>query len=97
MPPRPTKAKVGNAFERIRQAKLTEAREAEQKLLKAMAAQGGLSVVALANLVDGSRSSTGERLRRLSDGGKVEKDHAGRWRLKAEETAAGPTMPPPST
>lgn len=54
----------------------------------------GLSVAALANAAEASRSSTGERLRRLSETGAVEKDAAGRWRLKAEEAEPGPTQPP---
>ena len=37
------------------------------------------SVIALANAAGSSRSSTGERLRRLSETGAVEKDTTGRW------------------
>jgi hypothetical protein len=94
--PRPVKTKS-------RRAKSIEAhaRAAEQTLLQAMGAQSDLTVVALANLVKASRSSTGERLRRLSVAGKVEKDHAGRWRLAREEPhppgdEPRPTMASPS-
>ena len=63
----------------------TSAKTAERKLLEAMQANPGLSVIALANAAGSSRSATGERLRRLALTGKVEKDHAGRWKLKAEK------------
>jgi hypothetical protein len=96
--PRPVKTKT-----KSRRAKSIEAhaRAAEQTLLQAMGAQSDLTVVALANLVKASRSSTGERLRRLSVAGKVEKDHAGRWRLAREEPhppgdEPRPTMASPS-
>ena len=42
----------------------------------------GLSVAALPNAANASRSSTGERLRLASEAGVVEKDNAGRWRLQ---------------
>jgi DNA-binding IclR family transcriptional regulator len=61
------------------------ARAAERKLLKAMADDSNLSVIALANVVDASRSATGERLRRLAQAGTVEKDHGGHWRLAEKE------------
>ena len=59
--PTPTsspKAKVKPNFEAVRRAKLTEARTAEQKLLRAMEDNPGLSIVALANAADASRSTT---------------------------------------
>ena len=98
----PVLAKRPPMAKAARRAKPANARTAEHKLLTVMATQGGLTVVALANLVDASRSATGERLRRLSDAGKVEKDHAGRWRLAGEKARSaagdgpGPTSPSPS-
>ena len=68
-------------------ARPTSAKTAEQRLIAAMRENPGLSVAALANAANASRSSTGERLRRLSEAGVVEKDNAGRWRLKAAEEA----------
>jgi hypothetical protein len=59
--PTPTsspKAKVKPNFEAVRRPKLTEARTAEQKLLRAMEDNPGLSIVALANAADASRSTT---------------------------------------
>ena len=56
----------------------------------------GLSVIALANAANASRSATGERLRRLSKAGLVEKDSGGHWRLKTEEAEARPTLASPS-
>lgn len=81
-PPRPAKA---------RPAKPTPAQAAEQRLLAAMRDNPNSSVAALANAANASRSATGERLRRLSEAGVVEKDNAGRWRLKGE--AARPIAP----
>lgn len=89
MPPRPAKAEAKTNFEAVRRAKLTEARTAEQRLMEAMQLQGNLTGVALANLVNASRSSTGERLRRLAQAGKVEKDRVGRWKLVEEGTLSG--------
>jgi hypothetical protein len=60
------------------------AKTAERKLLEAMRDNPGLSVVALANAAGSSRSATGERLRQLAARGTVEKDPAGRWKLKGE-------------
>ena len=61
----PTRAKAKNNFEAVRRAKLTDARAAEQKLLRAMADNPGLSIIALANAADASRSTTQQRLQRL--------------------------------
>ena len=99
--PGPGKAKARNSFEAARRAKLTEARTAEQRLIAAMKDNPSMSVIALANAVDASRSTTGERLRRLSAAGKVEKDHSGRWRLVEEKARpmgyeSRPTMAPSS-
>jgi DNA-binding IclR family transcriptional regulator len=58
-------------------------------------------VAALAKTVGVNRSTTGERLRKLSRDGAVEKDSAGRWKLKGEETGpaeageAARLTPPP--
>ena len=78
------------------------AKTAERKLLAAMADNPGLSVIALANAAGSSWSSTGERLRRLSETGAVEKDATGRWRLagvKASPTGdeVRPTLALPSS
>lgn len=84
-PPGPAKVKAKTSFEAVHRAKLNDARTAEQRLVAAMRNNPNMTVIALANLIDASRSSTGERLRRLSETGAVEKDAAGRWRLKAGE------------
>ena len=85
-PPKPPAAYAG----KTRRAKPTPAQAAEQRLLRRCRQNPGLSVNALANAANASRSATGERLRRLSEAGLVEKDGAGRWRLKAEGVAARP-------
>jgi hypothetical protein len=87
--PSPPKTKA-----KVRGANPTNARTAERQLLAAMRDNPCLSVITLANAAAASRSTTGERLRRLAAAGVVEKDHAGRWRLKAEETEARPTIAP---
>jgi DNA-binding IclR family transcriptional regulator len=51
------------------------------RLIAALRANPGLTVGALADAADESRSGTGERLRQLAARGWVEKDRAGRWRL----------------
>jgi hypothetical protein len=79
-----------------RRAKPSLAKAAEQRLLTAMLANPGLSVNALANAANASRSATGERLRGPASRGLVEKDSGGHWRLKAEEAEARPTEAPPS-
>jgi DNA-binding IclR family transcriptional regulator len=68
-----------------------------------MADNPGLSVVALANAAGSSRSATGDRLRQLAARGTVEKDSAGRWKLKKEESRQpthgeelGPQQPSPN-
>ena len=76
---------------KARRAKPSPAKAAEQRLLAAMADNPGLSVNGLANAAGSSRSAAGERLRQLARAGTVEKDAAGRWRLKAEEMEARPT------
>jgi hypothetical protein len=93
-PPRQAKVRRPNAF---------AAKTAEQRLLRAMADNPGLSVVALANAAGSSRSATGDRLRRLAARGTVEKDSAGRWKLKREESRQpthgeelGPQQPSPN-
>jgi transcription antitermination factor NusG len=93
-PPRQAKVRRPNAF---------AAKTAEQRLLRAMADNPGLSVVALANAAGSSRSATGDRLRQLAPRGTVEKDSAGRWKLKREESRQpthgeelGPQQPSPN-
>lgn len=74
------------------------AKAAEQRLLTAMRESPGLSANALANAAGASRSTTGERLRRLAARGAIAKDGAGRWRLAGEEAsppAGGPEPRPP--
>lgn len=63
----------------------TSAKTAEQRLLTALQEHPGASVITLASASGTSRSAAGERLRVLARRGIVEKDAAGRWRLKAEE------------
>jgi hypothetical protein len=46
----------------------------------------------LARIINANLSSTKDRLRRFAVRGAVDKDAAGRWRLKGEEP--GPTPPP---
>jgi hypothetical protein len=67
---------------------------AEQRLIEAMEANPGSTVIVLARAADAGRSVTGERLRRLARDGIVEKDADGRWRLA--EPTEGPTIAPPS-
>jgi hypothetical protein len=87
----------------VRRAKPTPAKAAERKLIAAMQDNPGLSVIALANAAGSSRSATGERLRQLAAQGVVDKDPAGRWKLKAEaqrspaqSEEARPTIASPS-
>jgi hypothetical protein len=81
-----------------RQAKARRrTKTAERKLLEAMEANPGLSVIALANAVGSGRSATGERLRQLAVRGVVEKDLTGRWQLKGEEPSPpDPQQPSPN-
>ena len=98
--PPPRQAKRQSAF---------AAKTAERKLIAAMRATPGASVIMLARSVGGNRSSVGEQLRKLAGRGVVTKDSAGHWRLVAELAAnqlrpepgqglggeaAGPTQPP---
>ena len=92
----PSVAALSKRPGKARPAKPSPAKAAEQRLLTAMRENPGLSVNALANAAGSSRSATGERLRGLASRGLVEKDSGGHWRLKAEETASGPTPAPPS-
>jgi hypothetical protein len=85
-PPPPPPAKA-----RHRQSTFS-AKTAERKLLAAMRDNPGLSVVALAIAAGSSRSATGERLRQMALRGMVEKDPAGRWKLKGEATRPPPTQ-----
>ena len=55
----------------------------------------GLSVNALANAANASRSATGERLRQLGRRGVIEEGGDGQWRLTGEE--ARPTEASPSS
>jgi len=79
------------------------AKTAEKRLLEALRDNPGLSIAALANAIGSSRSATGERLRQLAARGMVEKDPAGRWKLKGEATQPSmqseeprPMIAPPS-
>jgi len=58
---------------------------AEERLLAALQAQPGGTVIALAAAAGARRSATGERLRRLARDGIVEKDGDGHWRVKPKE------------
>jgi hypothetical protein len=79
-----------------RPPKPTLAQAAEQRLLQAMGDNPGLTVIALANAASAGRSATSERLRQLARREIVEKEAAGRWRLKGEGAEPGPTPPPSS-
>jgi hypothetical protein len=92
-PPQPPKPRSASA-QRLIEASEAKARADERKLIAAMRDNPGSSVIALANAAGGSRSATGERLRRLCEGGMVEKDLTGRWTLKEERKEPGPTQPP---
>jgi Winged helix-turn-helix DNA-binding len=81
--PRPAKARLG---------KPTKAQAAERRLIAALQANPSLSAGALATAASASRSTTGERLRRLATRGAIEKDAAGRWRVKGDE-ARPPSAP----
>jgi hypothetical protein len=65
------------------------ARAAERRLLAAMREHPGLSAASLAKVVGAGLSTTKERLRRMGAQELIEKDPAGRWRVKAE----GPRPP----
>jgi hypothetical protein len=92
-PPSPARTPRSANARRLVEASEAKAQTAEQALLKAMKDNPNMSVVALANAAGGSRSATGERLRRLSEAGMVEKDLTGRWKLKGEEKESGPQQP----
>ena len=70
------------------------AKTAERKLIAAMRAAPGASVIMLARSVGGNRSSVGEQLRKLALTGAIEKASDGHWRLKAEETKSRPMSAP---
>jgi MarR family len=69
---------------------------AEQRLLATLRNHPGSSVNSLAKAAGASRSTTGERLKRLAARGEIEKGPDEQWRLKAEETEARPTIAPSS-
>jgi Winged helix-turn-helix DNA-binding len=72
------------------------ARAAERKLLAAMREHPGLSAASLAKAVGAGLSTTKESLRRMGAQELIEKDPAGRWRVKTEEPReAGPQQPSP--
>jgi DNA-binding transcriptional ArsR family regulator len=77
-------------------ARPTKGTAGERKLLAAMEASPGASANALAKAAGLSRSTTAERLRRLSANGAIEKDGDGRWRA-VEEPQPRPTQPSPAT
>ena len=64
-----------------RHGKPSSAKPAEQRLLKALQASPGSTVVELARAAGSGRSVAGERLRGLASRGVVTKDSAGHWRL----------------
>jgi hypothetical protein len=73
----------------------------QTRLIEALKGNASLTERALANAAGVSRSSAGERLRALAERGMIEKDLAGRWKLKEEkprpptqEAAPDPTQPP---
>jgi hypothetical protein len=74
-----------------RSRKPMAARAVERSLLEALRDNPNLGERALANSAGVSRSSAGERLRRLAAEGKVAKGVGGHWRL-AEEKARLPTQ-----
>jgi hypothetical protein len=92
-----------NAAKALVAAKDVHARAAEQKLLAVLRDHPGSSAGSLARASGGALSSTKHRLARLAERGQVEKDAAGRWRLKGEEPrpptqgeAPGPQQPSPN-
>ena len=87
-PPPPRQAKVR------RPESAFAAKTAERKLIEAMRATPGASVIMLARSVGGNRSSVGEQLRKLALTGAIEKASDGHWRLKAEETESRPMSAP---
>lgn len=99
---KPSRGPRSPSIQRLADESAAKARAAEQKLIAAMKTHPDLTERALANAADMSRSSAGERLRRLAAAGAVEKGPGGRWRLTRGEarSAAGdeprPTQPPPS-
>jgi hypothetical protein len=76
---------------RRRRHKPISAATIERRLIAAMEDNSDLSERALANSAGVSRSSAGERLRRLAAEGKVAKGVGGHWRL-AEEKARLPAQ-----
>jgi hypothetical protein len=101
--PTPKAASTSRPAKARRRKSTVSAKTAERRLLEAMRDNPGLSVIALANAAGSSRSGTGERLRQLSVRGVVEKDAAGRWKLKTEEPSPptqgespGPQQPSPN-
>jgi hypothetical protein len=78
-----------------------EARAAEAQLVAALRQSSGMTERALAEAAGASRATIGDRLRRLSERGEIERDAAGKWRVKGEAArpaaqgeAARPTSPP---
>ena len=62
----PSVAVLSERPAKARRGKPTPTQAAERRLLTAMQANPGLSVIALANAANASRSATGERLRQLA-------------------------------
>jgi DNA-binding transcriptional ArsR family regulator len=82
---------------KVRQSAPFNTKAAERRLLEALQEHSGASVNVLAKAAGASRSSTGERLRKLAAQGALEKDPDGRWRLKREELRPpDPQQPSPS-
>jgi len=81
LPPRAAQARPGKA---------AKATAGEKRLLSAMEAHPGLSANGLAKAAGMSRSTAGDRLRRLSAMGAIEKSPDG-WRIAGD----GPRPPPP--
>ena len=99
-PPPPAKARPAKpraqGQRRLIEANEAQARAAEHKLVAVIRANPDLNAAALARASGSRRSSTGERLKRLSARGAIEQDTEGRWRVAREEDGAGPTEAPPN-
>jgi DNA-binding transcriptional ArsR family regulator len=94
--PSPRRSPTPDAV-KVRQSAPFNTKAAERRLLEALQEHSGASVNVLAKAAGASRSSTGERLRKLAAQGALEKDPDGRWRLKREEPRPpDPQQPSPS-
>ena len=89
----PYAGKSSTRAQPLRHVGPVDARTAERKLIAAMQASPGLSIAALANATDVSRSTMERRLQRLAAAGQIEKDHAGRWRPSSSKPLAEEARP----